>query len=345
MTVGVRRRTVIVGGLIAAVVAGLWWWQFTDSLNSALRFVAVTRGVIDRRVSFVGALMPVDSVTALPKVTARVLRIHVIEGQRIHKGQLLATLDAADLQIDVERKQVAAEKAQQRVEDESLRPSDRHAARLDLRTAQLELKRAKSLLAGAALRSPIDGTVVQVGAREGEVLSSLRSGGGEGFLIAGARGYVVRGEMDEVDAAAVREGAASSVKFDVAPHVELAGTVRAVPVMKRFRADGRQAAMFELAVLIQDPLPAGLTAGHSASVSIRVGTGESRLLVPVTSVVAHDSRYFVAVKSGRTVTARLVTVGEDDGKNIAILEGLGEGDVVASGPLSSLLQLVAKDAQ
>jgi hypothetical protein len=80
-----------------------------------------------------------------------------------------------------------------------------------------------------------------------------------------------------------------------------------------------------------DHLPEPLVISEEAEVDIDTGTVKA-LAVPLTAITEQENKTVVlAVDQGRLVF-RPVTSGPNDGKRIAVLEGLQEGDLVVAQP-------------
>src|SRR5450830_1733667 len=132
-----------------------------------------------------GRLVYDEDATAriLPPVASRVVAIRVAQGERVHRGQLLAELDAPELgaaiadldkaRADEARKRQALERAQALVGGEGIAARDIEAAQADLAPARAETVRASQRLHNLSpdgmmahgqrllLTSPIDGVVVE----------------------------------------------------------------------------------------------------------------------------------------------------------------------------------------
>lgn len=151
------------------------------------------------RISALGRIEPKDGVldVAGPSDPSVVIaRLLVDEGDRVEKGQVLATLDTADLRrARVERLQVELDNAKrdlartQELKRESVIP----ASVLDTRTTSVlsfeaQLREARADLRRSSIRSPVAGQVLEVHAREGERV--------------GLNGVVALGRTDEMFAVA-----------------------------------------------------------------------------------------------------------------------------------------------
>jgi RND family efflux transporter MFP subunit len=107
---------------------------------------AVGRGDMERTLLLTGALRTDEDVRLSSKITGRVARVTVREGDRVGAGQLLIQLDPGELQAKVNKSAAALQAAQARL---SL---TRHGAIVKDTTAAAEVERAEANLAAAKLR-------------------------------------------------------------------------------------------------------------------------------------------------------------------------------------------------
>lgn len=174
-------------------------------------------------IAALGRLQPKDGVRRIAgpaQAVAVVDRLLVDKGDRVHKGQVIALLDEAELReaaVARATARVANAQAELRrhlelhagsVVSDSVRDEHQLAldvARADLRTAEADLERNK-------VRSPIDGQVIEVHARDGERVN------GEGIVELGATHdmYAVA-EVYETDIARVKLGHHASVRSPALP--------------------------------------------------------------------------------------------------------------------------------
>jgi len=186
-----------------------------------------------------GRLVYDEDATAriLPPVAGRVVAIRVAQGERVHRGQLLAELDAPELgaaiadldkaRADEARKRQALERAQALVGGEGIAARDIEAAQADLAQARAETVRASQRLHNLSpdgmmahgqrllLTSPIDGVVV-----ERAVTPALEvSTGGTAplFVISNLKQLSLLIDVPESMAAQIRRGAAVDVESEAFP--------------------------------------------------------------------------------------------------------------------------------
>lgn len=141
------------------------------------------------------------------------------------------------------------------------RRSDIAAARAATRVAEGQARRAQAQLDQCQLRSPVAGRVLAILKREGE--ASGASAGEPVIIVGGTDRLIVRAEIDERDAAAVREGQRAEIWIAGGQRwrgrvTELAGVMgrrsaRSLDPTDRFDRDVREAF-----VAIEGPLPPSL---------------------------------------------------------------------------------------
>jgi HlyD family secretion protein len=239
-----RRRpsvTLIVAGAVALALAGLWYARSSVTPPPAVASLARPsiaspedgRAPVPLGVSALGRLEPKDGVRhiagpSLPSVVVQELLVD--RGDRVQKGQLLATLDTADLQMAVVKEREAdlanarreyarsLQLSRSQVESDSRR--DEWATRVAVLEAQLD--HAKAELRLTQVLAPIDGQVLDVHARAGERV------GPNGILDLGAtHAMFAIAEVYETDIGRVAVGQRARVSSPVFP-APVDGTVERI---------------------------------------------------------------------------------------------------------------------
>lgn len=204
-----KRRRWIKWAVLAALVLGglLWWrpWQPAPLPIQALRTVPVTSGDVEDVVSALGSLEALRYVDVGAQVTGQLQKIHVEVGGTVKKGDLVAEVDptlylarvgADQAQLNALHAQVAEKEAQrvlaeqqfkrqqilinaratsQDLYDSAVATFKAVQAQLDALNAQIEqveanLKADQANLGYTKIYAPMDGTVVDISAREGQTI-------------------------------------------------------------------------------------------------------------------------------------------------------------------------------
>lgn len=125
-----RTGCALIAGGIALVACGCGGSAQTHAAKDtapAAPVVKVTRGDISEQFSTAAVFRPYQDIKIYAKVPGYVRRINVDIGDRVHKGEVLATLEVPELVASAEHAQASVARSQE-----------------DLRTAQSNLDRAKS---------------------------------------------------------------------------------------------------------------------------------------------------------------------------------------------------------
>jgi HlyD family secretion protein len=188
------------------------------------------RGPAPDRISALGRIEPEDGlirVAAPSAATAVIGRLYVDDGDRVEKGQLIATLDtegeleAKVLRLEAECANARRERQRHRElhSGKAISDSVRDEWETRVRVDEAKLREARAALARTRVLSPIDGRVIHVHARESERV------GEEGIVELGRVDHMFAiAEVYETDVGRVRVGQRASVTSPALP-APLAGSV------------------------------------------------------------------------------------------------------------------------
>lgn len=272
----------------------------------------------------------------------RVQALPPVEVQPVGKGDLAiavqarGVVEAAD-PVDIRSPfngqllQIPLEEVKARVAASAAGPAEEAAARAAVTAAREALAQVREQRSQVELRSPAAGTLLQVEVDAGESVTA----GQLLMRLADLDVVEVIAEVDEVDIAQVRPGAAAAITVPAYPEQTFAGEV--VRVSPTARREGN-VAHFDVWVRVPNPQHL-LRPGMSASVTI---TGDRRadvLVLPLAALTVREGSNGVFVLEGQTVRFRPVETGLVSTTQAEVIAGLGEGDTVVVGPLAILRML------
>ena len=200
-------------------------------------------------------------------------------------------------------------------------------AQLNLEQAQLNLEIAQSDLDEMTLLAPMDGTVMAVNGRAGEIVS-----GGTLLTLADIARPSIEIYLDETDLNSIGVGFEVDVVFDALPDEPFAGQVVGVdPALVTISGVPMVRAVVQLDEASYAK-PQVLPIGANAGVDVIGGRTENALLVPVEALneISAD-QYAVFIKEGDELLFTPVEVGLMDFSFAEILSGLEQGDLVTTG--------------
>ena len=143
----------------------------------------IQKGAFKNPFQIQGLVESNQNVMVSPEVPANVVKIHVREGQRVSKGQLIASLDGsvASAQIsELENALTLAEtnyKKQERLWNQKIGSEMQYLqAKNSYENLQKSVQTARTQLGKYSLRAPISGTVDAIMANPGELVGGMTSG-------------------------------------------------------------------------------------------------------------------------------------------------------------------------
>lgn len=158
-----------------------------------LPVVEISRQPTQLQREYVSTLEAVRNVEIRARVTGFLEKIHVDEGQRVHKGQILFSLNAAEYQVEADKAKAALKIAQAEaktaevevgrvkllLENKVVSPSEMDLAKAKLEAARAQIDEARAAHEAAALRltqanirAPFDGIINRIPFKMGSLIES-----------------------------------------------------------------------------------------------------------------------------------------------------------------------------
>jgi RND family efflux transporter MFP subunit len=295
-------------------------------------------------------LRPLLSADVGSKTLGYLDTVLVDRGDRVKKGQLLATVRPSDLpdQLAAARSSIAQIQAQAALakanldRDKELAPkgivsqqelqqaqSQYDASQAALQAAQAQVGAVATRLGETRIESPIDGVVALRRLDPGALVGNQ---GSQNPILTVVRTDVLRVfvAVNERDAAGLSLDKQAHVELDALPGRSYAGKVVRVaptfdPVTRTLEAE------------VQIANPEGeLRPGMYGRGSVVIENHPNRPVAPVEAVQISDGAHYVFVAEGDTVHRRKVEVGVDGDDWLEITSGLKAGDEVVVAGLESL---------
>jgi RND family efflux transporter MFP subunit len=306
----------------------------TDTTTAAdaapVRVTAVETASAAETLRAIGIVMPADEVRLAFKTGGVIQAIHVEQGERVRRGQLLATLADDEVAAAVAQAQAIADKSARDLERGRALLVDEVATREqveDLETAHsvaaAALRLALFNARHARIEAPDDGVVQRRLAEPDELVAA-----GQPVLVVGntGGGWIVRAALSDRDVVRVKAGTPAEVTLDAFPGRKFTATVTEIAA-----AADPQTGTYELKLAI-DPQGEHFVQGLAAKVVIADQGAAGVPVVPVTALLEANGRaalVFVVAEGGH---ARRVPVqtGRLLGERIEIVTGLSPGDRVVT---------------
>lgn len=308
--------------ILVIVVAASGFWFFNPARGVEVETITPVRTKAVQAVYATGTVEAVRMIPIAPKIGARLQSLAVDEGAKIEAGQILAQLEATDLeenlrlleaQSELAQKQFA--RAEQLWKTKAVSRTAFDQAQTELTTAQANVERAKAELSYLQLIAPEDGTIIRRDGEIGEFIAAATNV----FWMTGGNAMRIETEVDEEDIGLVDIGQRVIVRADAFPDRTFEGEVQSItpkgdPVARSYR------------VRVSLPGDSPLLIGMTAETNIITQIKDDALMVP--SGAISDSRA-IKMEDGKAVVIDVKT-GIKTPQSVEILEGISEGDHVAA---------------
>ncbi|HYC62186.1 MAG TPA: efflux RND transporter periplasmic adaptor subunit [Thermoanaerobaculia bacterium] len=350
---------------------------------------AATR-TIESVVTAPGQIDPKVKVNISAHIVGKIEKLYFEEGHTVRRGQKLVELEKrtyiaqrdglraqlASRRVEVQRARAALRtteaayqraqnlakqgiQAQELFDQARLNYENANAALLaadqGVHQAEAGLRQAEEDLSRTTIVSPLDGKVVQLTAREGEVVvtGTMNNPGSVIAVIADLSQILVEAEVGETEVVSVKLNQPARIKVDAVMDREYAGHVVEIGSSAAVRQGaGAGIRYFKVKVAIDDA-DDRLRPGMTSQVSIVTSRATNIVAVPIQSVVervpgqktvtAQDDdkpkkKYVFLVRDGKAQQVE-VTTGISDATHVTIASGVKVGDELITGPFRTLKKL------
>jgi RND family efflux transporter MFP subunit len=258
------------------------------------------------------------------KVSGKVDQMLVVPGQQVKAGELLAHIDAREVQARLDqavavRQQAEADskRAASLLEQKILPQSEFDNAQAKLRVAQGTVLEAETLLGYTKVTAPFDGVITRKPADMGD----LAAPGKPLLEMEDSRTLRLEADVPEAVVGKVSLGDKLAVRI-AAVETGLEGTVSEI-------APGADPVSRTFLVKLDLPATTGLRAGQFGRVGMPVGEASS-LRVPASALVVRGQMEIVFVAADSRANLRLVKTGKHLGDEVEVISGLNPGEKVVT---------------
>ncbi len=278
-------------------------------------------------ISLHGVIASRDEARLSFKVAGVIARIAVDAGDSVHAGQLLAEIEPAEIDAQLQSAQELEAKAardQQRGEqlyhDEVISLEQLQNLRTQHDVASAQLRSVQFNRGHARITALSDGVVLY---RLANVHELVAAGQPVLTVSSGTRGYILRAAVSDRELLALRMGLAASVVLDAAPDQQLHGEVSLLS-----RAADPATGLFPVEIKV---LPSALrvASGMVATARLQPGSGASLARIPAGALVTASAQHgSVFVLQDSHAHRRDIDIAFIDGTQIAVRTGVKSGETV-----------------
>ena len=349
--------------LVVAVVTGMAVRGRGDK-TMVVQTAKVERRKIVQKVSAVGKIEPKTQVEISADVSAKILKLPVVDGQWVEKGAFLVGLDRERYVASVESAEANVSSAEAnatlvnenmvRAENEFKRSKEllasglesqsafeqkradyqvevaRHKSALDqVSQAQAALKQARDDLSKTTIYAPMAGTICSLNKELGEIALGSQFQKDVILTVADLTVMEAQVDVDENDIVSIAKGQHAEIEVDAMPGQKLEGVVYEISNSAKATGAGTQdqKTEFQIKINILNP-PKTLRPGMTASADIVTKTNDSALSVPLQSVAVRTVDQLAMKGQKRKKTADSTYTPDKDGF-VEIVFAVREGKAIA----------------
>ena len=307
-----KRKMIVFALILTSVVGAGAFYRTRGSDTPRYQTVAVTRGSIVDAIEATGTLEPVDPVQIGSQVSGTVVSLGTDFNQQVKKGQVVAVLDPALLQAQVEQAQATVARLQAEVERARIQVVDAQqkltrsqalakeqlipaqdldasailrdanqaalkSAQANLVQAQASLEQSRVNLGHTIIKAPDDGVVLSRSVEIGQTVAASMQTPTLFVIARDLKTMRVNASVDESDIGRVKEGQSVTFTVDAYGQEVFTGKVTEVRLQPTVTSG-----VVSYPTVIEVPNPSlRLKPGMTATVSIEVARQDDVLRVPV----------------------------------------------------------------
>lgn len=310
----------------------------------------VTKETIQQTIQVKGKSTYADETRIYAPYDGTIHQWYVEEGEEIHQGDVLFTMDSDSLQKQLEIKQsdyeqlslelqleetrakvsgeqVATasengkEEAFERYASEKMYQLERQMKQIQLETLRNEIEELKTKLSQSSYQAPKSGIFLFEEEKEPKSVSEQKQIG----KIVELDRLEMHTTVGEYEVFKLKEGMEVNIQIDAFPLEKLTGTVTHV---SKFALHVDNSSNSQFPVTIELDPHEKLIAGLSLTGNIVTDYKEDVIVVPTIAVQKDEDEYYVDKWDGQEVKRQPIKIGLETAEHTEILEGLNEGDIV-----------------
>ena len=301
--------------------------------------VIVQYGKINQIVAATGKIEGVNQAELSAKITGRIKRILVKEGDIVKTSQSLVLLDSEELDAQVKEAETIFSQAERNYkraknlyEDGIISKKEYEDSEDEYKRSKASLEYLKANLSNTIIRAPFAGTIVRKYKEEGEVISNL--GPPETILLlADVSKIKAKVEVDESDIGKLKLDQTAYVTTDTYPGERFNGKIAKIGMMvgkKLIKSNDPKEIMDKKVLETEIELNSTerLTLGMTVDAKIIIIEKEKALIAPKKAVQRDENGEFLYILNNGKKEKKKIKTGEKDDVHVEIVEGVKEGERV-----------------
>ncbi|MCB9245746.1 MAG: efflux RND transporter periplasmic adaptor subunit [Flavobacteriales bacterium] len=284
-------------------------------------------GTFTNPVTFQGLVSSDMNVIINPEIPSKITEIHVREGQRVYKGQVLVSLDGSTAQAQIAELENALQLAktnyekQKRLWDQKIGSEMQYLqAKNNYEGLQKSLLTAQVQLGKFVLRSPINGTVDEIFANEGQLVSNM---GGPGVMrVVNLNDVEIKANVSESYISSIQVGQEVEVFY---PSLNLTTREKISSVGNVIDPDNRT-----FTVILKPGNSSRMLKPNMLALISASDYNKSNVISVPTKLIRNDGKgnYVLTVDNEGHVSRSMITIEKQFARESVISSGLEAGDLL-----------------
>ncbi len=295
-----------------------------QELSIPVKTMALSQDVLTTQFSVSGQFTTDDETILSFKTGGVIQKIFVREGERVQKGQLLATLNLTEINAMTAQAKLALQKAERDFERAQNLYRDSVATLEQMQNARTALDLAKQQTTGAGfnqqsseIRATSSGVVLQKFANDGQVTGP----GVPVLMINGASSakWLLKVAVSDKQWAAIQPGDKAEVVSDVLPDTKMDAVV-----LKKAEGIDPQSGTFQVWLQLTNPDRSTLAAGLFGKAILYPKQSQQAWAIPYDAILDGDAReaFVFITNDGKTAEKVKIKISRIDKNKVWVSAGL-----------------------
>jgi membrane fusion protein (multidrug efflux system) len=273
-------------------------------------------------------LEPIRSVGVNAQLSGILLSLKAEEGHRVAQGQVLAEIDARELEAQARSSdaslkfaQSTLERSEQLFKEQIITTAELERDRAAFEAAKATNEQLKTRLGYARVVAPISGIITEKNVEAGDIVGTQT----RLFTVADVGTLVARLQVSELEVATLRPGDVVALTVDALGAEQVQGRIRRI-----FPAADSATRLVPVEIALTGN--SRLRPGYTVRATLALDRRDDALLVRSSAISGPAGARAVYIVKGGVVERKAVSVGSDMSGLSEILSGVAEGDsVIVSG--------------
>lgn len=303
----------------------------------------------------VGEIKPVKEVNVKSKISGKIKKMYVEEGELIDEGDIIAevepdmqqaqtlsriksNLQTAEIELETAQKNFNSDR--KLYEKDFISDDEWLASQNALKKAEINYQSALEQYQliqeigiteeNLKITAPVSGTVIHKDVEEGEMVVSSESysGGTVILTIADLSKMIILAEINEIDIGKISISQPVDISIEAFPDADYKGKITHIAPMAKIGNNNIR--VFDIKISIENLTP-NLKPGMSANVTIIGRTSKNVITVPIQAIFQDENGNNIVykVESDTLITPQIVKTGINDLEKVEIIEGIAAGDTIS----------------